>query len=363
MSDDDQFADDQDMDDVSADETPSGEKSGGVRQIVVEMGDDGQRLDRWLKKYAPDLPYALVQKLMRKGQIRVDGGRVKTDTRLNAGQTVRLPPAGSGAAVGKTDTWFRPHPGDADLIRSMVIYDDGEVIALNKPAGIAVQGGMKIARHIDGLLEHLADRDGVKPKLCHRLDRDTSGVLLLARDRETAKRLGRAFEGRNIRKYYWALTAPAPQMNDGVIDAPLIKGDGPYKDMMIVDAENGKFSRTEFQVIERAGPAAAFVMFWPRTGRTHQIRVHAAEGGFPLIGDEKYGHADPEKDDARINMIHDMNLAPRLHLHAWRIVVPHPTRKGMIDVTAPLADDLRKSWKAFDFRPQIDHDPFANIEF
>ena len=325
----------------------------GVRLVKVEPEDDGQRLDRWLKKCVPDLPYALVQKLIRKGQIRVDGGRVQTDTRLTAGQEVRLPPS---AEDGKIDRHFRPGKDDKKIIKSMVIYDDGDIIVLNKPSGIATQGGMNIARHLDGLLGHLGHGDA-KPKLCHRLDRDTSGVLIVARTREMAMKMGRAFESKNIRKYYWAVVSPAPEMNTGTIDAPLIKGEGLHKDMMVVDPENGKFSRTEFHVVERAAKQAAFVLLWPRTGRTHQLRVHAEAAGFPIIGDEKYGNIEQSRA-----LIEALDLAPRLHLHAARIIMPHPDGKGILDIKAPLPDDLRRSWAKFGFDPSVLDDPFAKVK-
>ncbi len=325
----------------------------GIRQVTVSDEDDGQRLDRWLKKNAPNLPFSLIQKLIRKGQIRVNGGRVQMDTRLEAGQEVRIPPS---AEAGKVDEYFRPSKEDAAYIKSMVIYDDGDIIALNKPSGLPSQGGKNIGRHVDGLLAALGDGDS-KPKLCHRLDRDTSGVLMVARSREMAMRLGRAFENKNIRKYYWALTIPAPDMNDGTIDAPLVKGAGLQKDMMIVDADTGKFARTEFHVVERAAKRAAFVAFWPRTGRTHQIRVHAAEGGFPVIGDEKYG--DIEASHATIEAL---GLASRLHLHAARLVMPHPSGKGILDIRASLPEELRRSWAQLGFDPAPENDPFAHIK-
>ncbi|MBI2234233.1 MAG: RluA family pseudouridine synthase [Micavibrio aeruginosavorus] len=325
----------------------------GVKIVTVAQDDDGQRLDRWLKKNAPDLPYALLQKLMRKGQIRVDGKRAKTDTRLAAGQEVRIPPSSD---EGKQDRYFRAQKGDAELLKSMILYDDGDLMVLNKPAGIAAQGGLRVERHIDGLLEHMADAEGSKPKLCHRLDRDTSGLLVLARSREMAAKMGKAFENKNIRKYYWALVAPAPEENEGSIVAPLAKGADSFKDMMVVDEENGKFARTEFKVIERAAKKAAFLALWPRTGRTHQLRVHCQAAGFPIIGDEKYGN-----DDAAADMVQALGLAPRLHLHAARLILPHPGGKGVLDLRAPLPPELRKSWGDFGFDYDFSGDPFADV--
>lgn len=325
----------------------------GIRQVTVSTEDDGQRLDRWLKKNAPNLPFSLIQKLIRKGQIRVNGKRAQMDTRLETGQEVRIPPS---AEAGKVDEYFRPSKDDEHYIKSMIVYDDGDIIALNKPSGLPSQGGKNIGRHVDGLLAALGDGES-KPKLCHRLDRDTSGILMVARTREMAMRLGRAFENKNIRKYYWALTIPAPDMNDGTIDAPLVKGTGLKKDMMVIDADTGKFARTEFHVMERAAKRAAFVAFWPRTGRTHQIRVHAAEAGFSIIGDEKYG--DTEASHAAIEAL---GLAPRLHLHAARLVMPHPSGKGMLDIRASLPPDLRKSWSQLGFDPTPEGDPFMHIK-
>jgi len=326
----------------------------GVRVVTVAREDDGQRLDRWIKKHVPDLPYALVQKLIRKGQIRIDGGRAKTDTRLTEGQEIRLPPSAYGE---KQDEYFRPKKGDLDFVKSLILYDDGDLMAINKPTGYAAQGGLRIERHIDGLMDVMAEPDGTRPKLCHRLDRDTSGVLLLARRRETVMKMGRVFEQKNIRKYYLSLVAPAPDMNEGTIDAPLCKGDGELRDMMIVDQENGKFARTEFRVLERAAKKAAAIAMWPRTGRTHQLRVHCVAAGFPIIGDPKYG--DVERDS---EMIEALGLAPRLHLHAWRVMFPHPLTREWMDIQAPLPDDLKKSFESFGFDPHIKDDPFEGIK-
>lgn len=312
----------------------------GVRHLEVPPEDDGQRLDRWIRKNLPQMPYSLLQKLVRKGQVRVDGKRVDTDTRIGAGQKVRIPPFSGGR---KEDEWFRPMQGDEGYIRSLVIYDDGDIVAVNKPHGIASQGGMRIARHIDALLVHLEDAEGRRPRLIHRLDRETSGVLLLARSRETAGKLGKMFGSRRVEKTYWAITMPAPERDEGTVDLPLAKGVGPLKDTMVVDSENGKKSVTDFEVIERAGKTAAFVAFRPRTGRTHQIRAHAAAAGFPILGDEKYG---PAHDEEHANM---EGVAKRMHLHARHLALPFPDGSGIMEFDAPLPEDLQRSWAAFGF--------------
>ncbi len=319
-----------------------------VRHIKIPQDDDGQRLDRWLKKNVPEMSFVMAQKLLRTGQIRVDGKRAKPDARLVAGQEIRLPPM--DARPEKRDG-YRLRDDDADMIRKAVIYDDGDLLAINKPPGVASQGGMNIERHIDGMLEALVIGDGVKPRLVHRLDKDTSGVLLLARSAEMARHLGKMFQGRDMKKIYWAITSPAPTSMEGEIKAPLIKGTvGPEKDKMIVDQKEGQKAYTNYEVMEVAGRQAAFVAFMPKTGRTHQIRVHAAYAGFPLLGDEKYGTKAA---------IEGPGITQRLHLHARSLEFRHPTTKKQMKLVAPLPADLARSWDALGFQKKPDHEPFG----
>lgn len=323
-----------------------------ARTYTVAEDDDGQRLDRWLKKHLPKTPYALLQKMLRTGQVRVDGKRAKAEQRLAQGQVVRVPPAEDKDNAPT----FSVQKGDADLVRNMVLYDDGDLIVLNKPYGLAVQGGPNIRRHIDGLLEHLTDKKGRKPRLAHRLDRDTSGILLCARSLSLTQRLGKMFEGRTLRKYYQALVFPGPSQLKGVINAPLVKGTGSRKEMMIIDEEEGKESITWFHVADSAAGQAASVVFWPRTGRTHQIRVHTSEVlGCPIIGDEKYGGISDALDDFAVS--------GRLHLHAARLELPHPSGNGqMLVFNAPLPPELLKSWKAFGFSAKLPADVFDDYK-
>ena len=323
-----------------------------VRHIKVAQDDDGQRLDRWLKRHVPELPYTLAQKLMRQGQIRVDSRRAKAETRLKAGQDVRIPPI----ATLDSRKQKRKEISDKDraFIKSLVIYDDGDVIALNKPYDLATQGGTKMKKHIDGLLDALKNKEGVRPRLVHRLDKDTSGVLLLARSAQAARALGEMFKGRDVKKIYWAIVSPAPEIQKGTVRAALIKGGGPRKEKMVVDEKEGKKSRTDYAVIESMGNDAAFVAFWPRTGRMHQIRVHAQVMGAPILGDGKYGGSATD--------MKTMEHARRLHLHARRIMCPHPLRKGILDITAPLPLELVASWKNFGFNPNEKGDPFEDME-
>jgi 23S rRNA pseudouridine955/2504/2580 synthase len=326
----------------------------GVKTIKVAADDDGQRLDRWLKKQLPGVPYVLLQKLLRKGEIRIEGKRAKPDSRLQTGQDVRLPPIKEPVKASFKSGPPKLSAKDADFIRSLVIYDDGHVIALNKPADLAVQGGTSTSRHIDGMLDALKGEDGVRPRLVHRLDKDTSGVLLLARSASVAKALGDTFKYRRAKKIYWAITAPAPELQEGTVRAPLIKAGGRDREKMTVDEEGGKYAATEFVVLESAGHQAAFVAFWPRTGRTHQIRVHASLLGAPILGDRKYG--EPQES------VEELQVGRRLHLHARRIICAHPGKKATLDISAPLPHDLIKTWKNLGFTTNSSKDPFAGLK-
>ncbi|PCJ99385.1 MAG: pseudouridine synthase [Zetaproteobacteria bacterium] len=330
--------------------------------IKVKDDDDGQRLERWLKKYVPDMPYFLIQKLLRKGQIRVDGKRAKPETRISGGQEIKIP----RFYVSDKKREPKKHKiteEDIIFMRSLVIYEDEDIIALNKPYGLAVQGGTNTKRHIDGMLEVFQNEEGVLPRLVHRLDKDTSGILLLARSAKAAREIGFTFKNREVRKIYWSIVTPTPELLDGSIKAPIIKSTGDYE-KMVIDEEEGKFAMTDYVVIESAGRAAAFVAFWPRTGRTHQIRVHAADAlGSSILGDRKYRAVQDEECKLIEADLEGMDLAKRLHLHAYRLILPHPIKRGKtLDITAPLAPDLVKSWKNFGFNHKYKQDPFADLD-
>lgn len=329
----------------------------GVRHITVKADDDNQRMDRWLKKQCEGVPFGLLQKLMRQGQIRVDSKRVKPDTRLKEGQIVRMPPM-----EDKDQKERRISKEDAAYIKSLVIYDDGDVLAIHKPSGLATQGGTGIKQHVDGLMDGLINHLGVRPRLVHRLDKDTSGVLLLARSAEMARRLGKTFKGRDIQKIYWALVSPAPEMNNGEIRAPLLKSGIGDREKIVIDIEEGLPATTLFDVMDRAHKQAAFIAFWPRTGRTHQIRAHAEHLGCPIVGDHKYGTREYDHEHEYMDL-EGVDIAQRLHLHAYSLTFRHPRTNKVITIQADLPKDLQKSWQVLGFDPHTKTTPFNDIKF
>jgi 23S rRNA pseudouridine955/2504/2580 synthase len=319
-----------------------------VRLVPVGDADADIRLDRWFRRHFPALKHGRLEKLLRTGQIRVDGGRAKASTRLEPGQTVRVPPLGdeAGTADGGAGVSRRAAISEQDRawIRSLVIYEDEDVIALNKPPGIAVQGGRKVARHIDGFLDALTGPDGERPRLVHRLDRDTSGVLLVARRARSAAALAEAFKGRDAKKTYWALVVGVPSPRRGTIDMSLLKVAGQDGNERVVrDDAMGKPAVTDYEVIDAAGRKIAWVALYPRTGRTHQLRVHCAGTGTPILGDGKYGGEAAHLDG--------VPGGDRLHLHARAIELPHPGG-GTLRVTAPLPDAMAETWRFFQFSPE-----------
>lgn len=317
----------------------------GVEQITVEAGEAGMRLDRWFKTHYPGLGFGHLQKLLRSGQIRVDGGRAKADTRIQPGQSIRVPPL----EVDRRDTapltarTMRARP-DGDVLSQMLLYEDPKVFVFNKPAGLAVQGGSGVTRSVDDMLEAWRNQKGEKPRLVHRLDRDTSGVLVIARTRHAAMKLSEAFRERETKKTYWALVKGVPRKREDKISTWLVKDQTPDGDRMRIarHGEDGADHAVSFyRVVEQAGQSLSWLEMEPYTGRTHQLRVHAAHIGCPIIGDPKYFEADT-------NWEFPGGIQNRLHLHARRIVIPHPD-SGVVDVTAPLPPHMRQSWNLLGF--------------
>ncbi len=319
-----------------------------VRTLFVDAAEDGVRLDRWFRRRWPHLSHIQINRLARSGQIRVDGARAKAETRLTAGAQIRVPPLPDAPPPSAQDGLTER---DRAFVRSLVLYEDDVVLALNKPAGLAVQGGTKTSRHIDRLLAAWGEGTE-RPRLVHRLDRDTSGVLVLGKSPAAAAQLAGAFARRRTQKTYWAIVVGTPKPSEGLIDLPLAKqgfGDremvapvGP-KDPMAEPAQ------TEFVTVSRAAQTAAWLALRPITGRTHQLRAHMLAIGHPILGDPKYF-------DAR-SMALSGEL--KLQLHARRIVLPHPGG-GEIELEAPLSPEMRAGFERFGFEEhEAAADPFG----
>jgi len=361
----------------------------GVETRTVEPDEAGMRLDRWFHVHFPGLGFGHLQKLIRSGQVRVDGGRVRTSTRLAPGQAVRVPPISTlrqpdeeevdvlGGVAGRgtnersatedggdaeeQGVSLRRRPvrhaappalssarggpvGDADFLRGILLYEDDDVFVFNKPAGLAVQGGSGLTRHVDAMLDALRDRKGQKPRLVHRLDRDTSGVLVVARTRLAAQKLAEAFRARTTRKIYWALVKGVPKPKQGRISTWLAKEGGAEGERMRVarhGTDEASHAVSLYSVVDQAGQKLAWLSMRPVTGRTHQLRAHAAHIGHPIIGDPKYFSAEESWDFPG-------GVQKKLHLHARRIVIPHPAG-GALDVTAPLPPHMQQSWNLLGF--------------
>lgn len=306
----------------------------------VDKDEDGMRLDRWFKSHYASLPHSRLEKLLRTGQVRVDGARAKASTRLAAGQTVRVPPL---PAVAPAPAKKALSKQDRDFLASLTLYEDDDLLVLNKPPGIAVQGGTKTMHHLDRLFEALGDGPKTRLRLVHRLDRDTSGVLVVAKRRDIAAKLGRAFQTRSVRKIYWALVTGVPRPPQGKIDAALVKTAGPEGDRVRKarpgEQERAQSAVTYYAVVDRAGQKVAWLSLKPVTGRQHQLRAHMAMLGHPILGDAKY-HGDRDLPEGVEN---------KLHLHARRISFPHPSGEGVVDVTAPLPEHMTRSFALFGF--------------
>lgn len=317
--------------------------SGEVRQFTVASDDDGIRLDRWFKRHLPEASFNAVSRWARTGQLRLDGRRAAPGDRVEAGQTIRVPPAEPAAAPASKQPPRRPLSEDEiAFVRELVIHEDSQAVVINKPPGLATQGGTKTAHHLDGLLGGLADEAGTRPKLVHRLDKDTSGALLVARTARAAAFFSKAFSGRTARKAYWAIVIGVPEVEDGLVDLPLAKQPGTGGEKMHVDESGeGLPSRTRYRVIERAGNRAAWVELQPLTGRTHQLRVHMAAIGHPIVGDGKYAGQEAFLTGS---------ISRKLHLHARRLRIDHPDG-GRIDVTAGLPPHFAETMANLGFDP------------
>jgi len=343
----------------------------GVQTITVGEDDADQRLDRFLKRRFPQLSQGMVEKMCRKGECRVDGGRVKSNSRVEQGQQVRVPPIPDDRAPPVVRSGVSE--ADATLIQSCVIYRDDHVIAINKPAGLPTQGGSGQTRHVDGMAEALKFGFEDKPRLVHRLDKDTSGVLLLARTRLAAKSLTASMRHRETRKIYWALVAgvPTPYLGEikyGLVKAPGRGKSGEGEKMIAVHPREvektpgAKRASTLYATLYRVASRAAWVAMEPVTGRTHQLRAHMAEIGHPIIGDGKYGGSGQENLGdgwgAQLGGI----ISKKLHLHARMMRFEHPHTRKQITITAPMPDHMADSWNTFGWTEDLAaEDPFEDL--
>ena len=321
-----------------------------VRMLSVAEDEADLRLDRWFRRHFPDLAHGRLEKLLRTGQIRVDGRRAKAGLRLAPGQAIRIPPAvetGPAPAANAPPAVSRQ---DREALEAAVLHRDDWVIALDKPPGLAVQGGTGQTRHLDAMLDALRFGAEEPPRLVHRLDKDTSGVLLLGRSRAAAKTLAEAFRSRAARKLYWAAVAGVPERPEGRIDLALAKGGGAGRERMREDAAEGRRAVTRYRVVDALGKTAAWLALMPLTGRTHQLRAHCAALGTPILGDGKYG--------GRKAFAAGATLPKRLHLHARAISLPHPSGQGLLEVSAPLPPHMAETWAflGFDEAAEADFD-------
>ncbi|MEQ1649373.1 MAG: RluA family pseudouridine synthase [Hyphomicrobiaceae bacterium] len=323
-----------------------------VLTIPVLRDEAGMRLDRWFKIHFPAVGYGYLQKLLRSGQVRVNSKRAEASTRLPPAGEVRVPHVarqapGEGIADIKRERPPQVSDVDRELIESIILFEDEHVVVVNKPFGLAVQGGSGTKRHLDGMLAAMVDRFGDRPRLVHRLDRDTTGVLLVAKHRDAAAKLGRTFQTRSAAKTYWALVRGVPAPRQGKIEAALVKASGPDGDRVRKsrpgEQEQAMHATTHYSVIDRVANKASWVSLKPVTGRQHQLRAHMALIGHPILGDNKY-----EGDTTQISAA----LGNQLHLHARRLIIPHPAGLAKIDVTAPLPEHMKKSMAMLGLDPE-----------
>lgn len=319
----------------------------GVEKRTVTKDEDGMRLDRWFKSHFPTLSFGEMNKIIRKGEVRVDGKRAKTNDRIEQGQEIRVPPLKSTSADDKPKPVFVLSKQDLQDVRNMIVYEDEALLVFNKPTGLAAQGGTKSNhKNLDDLANAYLrqtsknNNDDDQARLVHRLDKDTSGIQVLAKTRKAAQHLSRQFQQKKAQKTYLALTRGVPEQDEGEIALPLLR----RKDKTVVDFDEGKKAFTDIEVVDKAGRKLALVKAMPKTGRNHQIRVHLAYIGTPILGDDRY-------NDNYINDEEEFfqNNKMRLFLHAYSIEIEHPTMGKKVEFEAPLDQDFKDLMKKLGF--------------
>ncbi len=329
-----------------------------AQSVAVDPSEAEQRLDRWLKRHFPGISHGRLEKLLRTGQIRVDGRRAKSNLRLSPGQLIRVPPLDDMPERRISGTTARASADHAGVerwaaeLRRRILYRDRDVLVIDKPAGLAVQGGTGTHRHLDAMLDALVFDAPERPRLVHRLDRDTSGVLVLARSAAAAVWLAAAFRGKQTRKVYWAVVVGLPRIPEGRIELALSKQGGGHGERVRPD-EQGQRAITYYRVVEHAGRRAAWLALMPITGRTHQLRAHCAAVGTPILGDGKYG--------GRGAFLAGVELPKKLHLHARSIRLSRPTG-GIIEALAPLPAHMAAAWRFFGFDASPIDEPMADAQ-
>ena len=338
-------------------------------QLITVTEDEGEsRLDRWMKKHFPQITQGAIEKMCRKGEIRVDKGRVKASDRVAPGMEIRIPPL-PDAPAPEYEPDGKISKTDAQMIQDCVLWKDEHMIVLNKPAGLPSQGGSgQGERHVDGLAEALKFGYKDKPKLVHRLDKDTSGILMLARTDRVARRLSEALRHREARKIYWALVAGAPNPKQGSVKFGLMKaamGRGDEKMICIhpakmADYPDAKRAQTDFFTLWFLSNRMSWMALEPVTGRTHQLRAHMAELGHPIIGDGKYGGSTAENMGDGWGAGTGGDMSRKLHLHARMLTIEHPVTGKIMTFTAPLPEHMAKTWKLLDWKEDdVPADPFT----
>jgi len=311
----------------------------GVQHRDVAPDEADLRLDRWFKRHFPQLSHGRLEKFLRKGHVRVDGKRAKSNQRLEAGQTVRVPPLPDESPA----PLVKAQAVDPNLVKTLqesVLFKDKDVLVINKPAGLAVQGGSGVSQHVDGALDALTFEAKERPRLVHRLDKDTAGVLVLARSAKAAAELTKAFRHRETEKIYWAIVIGSPDVPDGQVEAAMAKTDSAKGERVHIDPEDGKRAITDFRLISSAAGKVSWLELKPLTGRTHQLRVHCEAMGTPILGDGKYG--------GRTAFLADLPEAKALHLFAREIRLPREGKPD-IEVSAPLPPHMKETYSYFGF--------------